>query len=54
MARTAWTISSDRASITAHVKPCEAAIERKPAPSVCRPGSPNEVFDAPQVMFTPS
>ena len=38
----------------AHVRPCDAAIERNPAPSVCRPGSPNEVFEAPQVMFTPS
>ena len=36
------------------VSPWLAAIERNAAPSVSRPGRPNDVFDAPQVMFTPS
>src|SRR6266576_242681 len=29
-------------------------MARKVAPSVCRPGSPNDVLDAPQIVFTPS
>ncbi len=35
------------------VNPWLAAIARNPAPSVSRPGRPNDVFDAPHVMFTP-
>src|SRR5207253_9906499 len=54
VARTASTISCERASMIALVNPWLAAIARNPAPSVSRPGSPNEVFDAPHVMLTPS
>ena len=36
------------------VRPWHCATARNAAPSVWRPGSPNEVFDAPQVVFTPS
>ena len=36
------------------VSPWLCATARNAAPSVCRPGSPNDVFEAPQVMFTPS
>ena len=52
-ARTASTHSGARASMIALVSPWLAAMPRNAAPSACRPGRPNDVFDAPQVMFTP-
>ena len=36
------------------VRPSLIAIERKPAPMVPRSGIPNDTFEAPSVMFTPS
>ena len=36
------------------VRPCDCAIERNAAPSVLRLGRPKAVFDAPQVVLTPS
>jgi hypothetical protein len=53
-ARTPSTQTGERASMIALVSPWLAAIARKPAPRTWRPGRPNEVFDAPQVVFTPS
>src|SRR6185312_5591055 len=52
-ARTASTHTGARASMIALVRPWLAAMPRNPAPSTWRPGRPNDVFDAPQVMFTP-
>ncbi len=52
-ARTASTQTGARASMIALVSPWLAAMPRNPAPSACRPGRPNDVFEAPQVMFTP-
>src|SRR5581483_11870253 len=53
-ARTASTTSVGRASIIALVSPWLAAIARNDPPSVSRPGRPNDVFEAPQVVLTPS
>jgi hypothetical protein len=36
------------------VSPWLWATARNVAPIACRPGMANEVFDAPQVVFTPS
>src|SRR5262249_34120631 len=54
VARTASTVSSRRASMIALVSPWLCATARNAAPSVWRPGRPNDVLDAPQVVFTPS
>src|SRR5256885_4897626 len=54
VARTASTISGRRESMIALVRPWLCATARNAAPSVWRPGRPNEVLPAPQVVFTPS
>src|SRR2546421_12382031 len=48
VARTASTISGRRESMIALVRPWLCATARKAAPRVWRPGSPNDVFPAPQ------
>ena len=53
-ALTARTISGERASMIALVRPCEMATGRNAAPIACRSGMPNDTFEAPSVMFTPN
>ena len=50
----ARTRSGVRASMMALVRPAFIAIERNVAPMVVRSGIPNDTFEAPSVMFTPS
>src|SRR5215472_19350205 len=53
-ALTAWTSCNDLASMMALVSPLVIAIGRNAAPIEPRSGIPNDTFDAPSVMFTPS
>ena len=50
----ALRISDSSGFVMAHVRPAPIAIDKKAAPRTGRFGSPKEILEAPQIVFTPS